>query len=245
MKYFNEFIFHYEIFIFLMVQYEILILGDNMSKDSFIVLSELFKQVTFGDFILYGFFFSIPVILKYYKYFLNINHTKSNFHLETLDKLTNDVSDELYNKIYQREKKSMFFKYLIGKEIFSTKKRELLFELLNKEFITKSDIQKYSFNFKLCNDKLHVKITLADKIDDLFLKLFATLSFIVSILSFFTLLIGTFTPKSALLLITIAILLLFYSIYLFLISNKVSKLKNIIEKIEKTDFYIKECKDKD
>ncbi len=192
---------------------------------------ELIKNESWMQLLIAIILFGIPIFLKIYRELFELQQNKRKYHLETLDKLTNDISDEIYSNTYLQEKKSIFFSYVVGKEIFSLKKRNLFLNLLYKEILTKQDIQKYSHYFKLHNEKFFIEISFFDYVERAYYWLGALLIFLVTIMTIIQL--ESFTSRD----FFITIVLLFMSMILIVFGTKINKLNIIIKKIKEAGFY--------
>jgi len=173
---------------------------------------------------------------KHFREWLEYLSSTRLSHIETLKKLSENISNKNYTNAYNQEEEYTFFALLTKREIFSSAKRNLLLKLLDKEIITKKDIEKYSYHFEECKGKLHIKITISDYIEMIFLRF--TSIYIVLVMIFAVINVEKFGLLEAILILILIIL----AAITFIMSFKINKLKRIKEDANKIKLHVNECK---
>jgi len=173
---------------------------------------------------------------KHFREWLEYLSSRRLSHIETLKKLSDNISNKNYTNAYKQEEEYTFFALLTKREIFSSGKRNLLLKLLDKEIITKKDIEKYSYHFEECKGKLHVKISISDYLEMIFLRF--TSIYIVLVIIFAVINVENITPWEILLILFLIVL----ASIVFIISSKIDKLKRIKENANQIKLHVNECK---
>jgi len=174
---------------------------------------------------------------KHFREWLEYLSLRRLSHIENLKKLSENISNKNYSNAYKQEEEYTFFALLTKREIFSSAKRNLLLKLLEKEVITKKDIEKYSYHFTECKGKLHIKISITDYFEIIFLRFTSIYMILVAIF------LSINAEKIGYLEVTIIFILIILAIITFSISFKLKKLKRIMKTANNKKLYINICKE--
>jgi len=179
-------------------------------------------------------------VFKHYKEWNEFRINKKKNQIDTLKQLAGDIDEKLYRDTYNLEMKQIYFSLICNKYTHSIKKSELLLNLLNREILTKKEIKKYLSRFKICKNKIYIKINIMDWIEMVF---FMTLSIMLLLFAWIIVvnLNGVMTLYIAFIVILFTPILIIFSLFVFMHSLNVLELRKLIKVLKEKGFYSEHC----